>query len=31
LADDGKLERGKVAGAIERYSIDPDKTNPVNA
>ncbi len=31
LADEGKLEREKVAGAIERYSIDPDKPNPVNA
>ena len=29
LADDGKIERTRVAEAIERYKINPQKQNPV--
>jgi pyruvate dehydrogenase E1 component len=28
LADDGTIERGVVARAIEKYGLDPDKPNP---
>jgi len=31
LADDGKLDRGTVRAAIERFGIDPDKPNPAKA
>jgi pyruvate dehydrogenase E1 component len=30
LADDGRFERGKVAEAMTRFGIDPDKPNPAN-
>jgi pyruvate dehydrogenase E1 component len=29
LADDGVIEAGKVAEAIKKYGLDPDKPNPV--
>jgi pyruvate dehydrogenase E1 component len=29
LADDGKLDRGTVRSAIEKFGIDPEKPNPV--
>jgi pyruvate dehydrogenase E1 component len=29
LADDGKLDQKTVAGAIEKYKIDPQKPDPV--
>ena len=29
LADDGALPRNKVAEAIERYQLDPNKPNPL--
>ncbi|HTZ00188.1 MAG TPA: pyruvate dehydrogenase (acetyl-transferring), homodimeric type, partial [Rhodocyclaceae bacterium] len=29
LADDGAIEAGKVAAAIVRYGLDPDKPNPL--
>jgi pyruvate dehydrogenase E1 component len=29
LADEGMLDVATVAGAIERFGIDPDKPNPV--
>jgi len=29
LAQDGKIEKSKVSEAITKYSIDPDKPNPV--
>jgi pyruvate dehydrogenase E1 component len=29
LADDGQLKRGKVAEAIAKYRLDPNKPNPV--
>jgi pyruvate dehydrogenase E1 component len=29
LADEGKLDRAKVAAAIEKYGLDPEKPNPV--
>ncbi|MCZ6665580.1 MAG: pyruvate dehydrogenase (acetyl-transferring), homodimeric type [Gammaproteobacteria bacterium] len=29
LADDGEIDPGKVAEAIERYGIDPEKPNPM--
>ncbi|MDK9715888.1 MAG: pyruvate dehydrogenase (acetyl-transferring), homodimeric type [Sulfuritalea sp.] len=29
LADDGQLKREKVAGAIVKYKLDPNKPNPV--
>jgi pyruvate dehydrogenase E1 component len=31
LADEGALPAGKVADAIKKYGIDPDKTNPIHA
>jgi pyruvate dehydrogenase E1 component len=31
LADEGTLDRGTVAKAIEQYRIDPEKPNPVTA
>lgn len=31
LTDEGALPAGKVAEAIKRYGIDPDKTNPIQA
>ncbi|MFP5397023.1 MAG: pyruvate dehydrogenase (acetyl-transferring), homodimeric type [Gammaproteobacteria bacterium] len=31
LADDGTLPAAKVAEAIEKYGIDPDKVNPLHA
>jgi pyruvate dehydrogenase E1 component len=30
LADDGRFERAKVAEAMKRFAIDPDKPNPAN-
>jgi pyruvate dehydrogenase E1 component len=29
LADEGQLDRARVAKAIEKYGIDPDKPNPL--
>ncbi|MEY3352281.1 MAG: hypothetical protein RL533_590 [Pseudomonadota bacterium] len=29
LADDGKIDRSKVAQAISKYQIDPNKPNPM--
>jgi pyruvate dehydrogenase E1 component len=29
LADDGKIDRKKVAEAIVKYQIDPNKPNPM--
>jgi pyruvate dehydrogenase E1 component len=29
LADEGKIDRKKVAEAIKKYNIDPDKPNPI--
>ncbi|HWJ05359.1 MAG TPA: pyruvate dehydrogenase (acetyl-transferring), homodimeric type [Steroidobacteraceae bacterium] len=29
LADDGKLDRGTVRSAIEKFGLDPEKPNPV--
>ena len=29
LADDGKVERTKVAEAIKKYNLDPNKPNPL--
>ncbi|NNM01250.1 MAG: hypothetical protein HKO62_10910, partial [Gammaproteobacteria bacterium] len=29
LADEGSIEPGIVAQAIQRYGIDPDKPNPL--
>ncbi|MCX7149456.1 MAG: hypothetical protein NTY05_08605, partial [Rhodocyclales bacterium] len=29
LADDGQVKREKVAEAIKKYSLDPNKPNPV--
>lgn len=31
LADEGKIEREKVAAAIAKYGIDPSKPNPLHA
>ncbi len=31
LADEGKLDARTVTGAIERYQLDPDAPNPLNA
>ena len=31
LADEGRVEAGKVLEAIERYGIDPEKPNPLYA
>jgi pyruvate dehydrogenase E1 component len=31
LADEGKLDRGTVVSAIEKFGIDPEKPNPVTA
>ena len=29
LADDGEIERDKVAAALLKYRLDPDKPNPL--
>ena len=29
LADDGRIDRARVAEAIEKYGIDADKPNPL--
>ena len=29
LADDGKIDRSKVAQALTKYQIDPNKSNPM--
>jgi len=31
LADEGQLPAGKVADAIKKYNIDPEKINPIHA
>lgn len=31
LADEGQLPAGKVAEAIKKYNIDPEKINPLHA
>ena len=31
LADEGQLDAAKVAEAIAKYGIDPEKTNPLHA
>jgi pyruvate dehydrogenase E1 component len=30
LAEDGAIERQKVADAIKKYGIDPEKPNPLS-